>query len=45
MLIYEKIVALDIKKHKNTRVAPATDFFFAASANSIPVAGVEFIEA
>lgn len=45
MLIYEKIVVLDIKKHKNTRVAPVTDFSFAASANSIPLAGVEFIEA
>ncbi|MBU0908895.1 MAG: SapC family protein [Proteobacteria bacterium] len=45
MLIYEKIVVLDIKKHKNTRVAPVTDFSFAASANSIPIAGVEFIEA
>jgi len=45
MLIYEKIVVLDITKHKNTRVAPVTDFSFAASANSIPIAGVEFIEA
>jgi len=45
MLIYEKIVVLDIKKHKNTRIAPVTDFSFAASANSIPIAGVEFIEA
>ena len=45
MFIYEKIVVLDIKKHKNTRFAPVTDFFFAASANSIPVASVEFIEA
>ena len=45
MLIYEKIVVLDLKKHKNTRVAPVTDFSFAASANSIPLAGVEFIEA
>jgi len=45
MLIYEKIVVLDLKKHKNTRVAPVTDFSFAASANSIPLAGMEFIEA
>ncbi|MBI5556192.1 MAG: SapC family protein [Deltaproteobacteria bacterium] len=44
MLIYNKIVALDTVKHKDMKIAPVTDFSFAASANSIPIAAVEFIE-
>ncbi|MFH1217389.1 MAG: SapC family protein [Pseudomonadota bacterium] len=44
MMFYDKIVRLDITKHKNTRFTPVADFSFASKTNSIPIAGVEFIE-
>ncbi|OKY76835.1 MAG: hypothetical protein BM485_01855 [Desulfobulbaceae bacterium DB1] len=44
MMFYDSIVRLDITKHKNTKFTPVTDYSFAAATNSIPIAGVEFIE-
>ncbi|MFZ5766679.1 MAG: SapC family protein [Thermodesulfobacteriota bacterium] len=45
MMFYETIVRLDSTKHKDTRLTPVTNYAFAAGTNSIPIAGVEFIEA
>ncbi len=42
---YEKPVALDREKHRRLKVRPTGSFAFAAKANSLYLAGVEFNEA
>ena len=42
---YEKPVALDREKHRRLKVRPTGSFAFAARANSLYLAGVEFNEA
>ncbi|MGE4240591.1 SapC family protein [Ramlibacter sp.] len=44
-MYYEKPVLLDRDKHRRRRVRPSDSFAFAAKANSLYVAGVEFNEA
>lgn len=44
-LYYEKPVLLNRDKHRHRRVKPGADFSFAARANSLYLAGVEFNEA
>jgi len=45
LLFYEKPVALNRTAHAKLRVAPNTDFKFAANTNSVILTGIEFIEA
>lgn len=44
-IYYEKPVLLDRDKHRQRKVLPSTSFAFAAKANSLYLAGVEFNEA
>ena len=45
VMFYEKPVAVNRDTHRNTKIGAASGFSFAAKTNSIPLSGVEFIEA
>jgi hypothetical protein len=45
VMFYEKPVLLNRESHKAKRIAPSGSFAFAGKANSLYMAGVEFIEA
>jgi hypothetical protein len=45
VMFYERPVLLNRDQHKKKRIEPSASFAFAAQANSLYVAGVEFIEA
>jgi hypothetical protein len=45
LVYYERPVLLDRQKHRNRRVRPGSSFAFAAKANSVYLAGIEFNEA
>jgi hypothetical protein len=45
VMFYEKPVLLNRETHKNSKIAPSSSFAFASKANSLYLAGVEFIEA
>jgi SapC len=45
VMFYEKPVLLNRDAHKGKRISPSASFGFASKANSLYVAGVEFIEA
>ncbi len=44
-LFYSKPVVLDVARHADATVTPITDYSFARKVNSVPVNGIEFIEA
>ena len=46
LLFYQDPVPLDARVHRSLRLAPVqNDYLFAAKTNSVPLAGLEFIEA
>lgn len=45
VMFYEKPVLLNREVHKTKKIAPSASFSFASKANSLYLAGVEFIEA
>jgi hypothetical protein len=45
VLFYEKPVAVNRDQHRTTKIGAVTGFNFAAKTNSVPLSGVEFIEA
>jgi SapC len=44
-MFYDRPVLLNRQSHKNTKIAPSTSFAFTHKANSLYMAGVEFMEA
>lgn len=45
LLFYKQIAALDKERHGKLKMAPVTDYSFAAKTNSIPLVAAEFTEA
>jgi hypothetical protein len=45
LIFYEKVVSIDSKLHKHLRLKPMDSFSFAEKTNSVPLVGIEFIEA
>ncbi|MDK2123331.1 SapC family protein [Parachitinimonas caeni] len=43
-MFYQKLVFINREEHANLKLDPITDYLFAATADSVPVAGVEFSE-
>jgi hypothetical protein len=45
VLFYQKPVAVNRNQHRGTRIGAVPNFAFAAATNSVPLSGVEFLEA